>query len=46
MLKTTKINKNIFADYKAGEDDDVFDRSEQVNEFINNNKEEVNLDDL
>jgi len=46
MLKTTKINKNIFADYKEGEDDDVFDRSEQVNEFINNNKEEVNLDDL
>lgn len=47
MLKTTKINKNIFADYKPGEDDDVFDRSDQVNEFINNNKEEeLKADDL
>lgn len=48
MLKTTGINKRIFAGYKEGEEDEeVFDRSDQVNDFINNNKEEVLVaDDL
>ena len=49
MLKTTNINKRIFVDSKdGGEEEDVFDRSEEVNAFINNNKEEkeINLDDI
>ena len=48
MLKTTNINKRIFVDSKdGGGEEDLFDRSEEVNAFINNNKEEdINLDDI
>jgi translation initiation factor IF-1 len=50
MLKTTNINKRIFVDFKdGGGEEDLFDRSDEVNAFINNNKEEekeINLDDI
>ncbi len=38
MLRTTQINKKIFPGANDDEDDDLFDRSEQVNTFINNNE--------
>jgi translation initiation factor IF-1 len=45
MLKTTNVNKRIFVDYKdGGGEEDLFDRSDEVNAFINNNKEEKDID--
>jgi len=45
MLKTTNINKRIFLDYKdGGGEEDLFDRSDEVNAFINNNKVEKDID--
>lgn len=53
MLRTTQINKKIFPGANDDEGDDLFDRSEQVNAFINNNErdsdgagEDVSIDKL
>jgi translation initiation factor IF-1 len=47
VLRTTGINKHVFSD-QANDTEDIFDRSDQVNAFIDSKKaeEEVNLEDL
>jgi translation initiation factor IF-1 len=47
VLRTTKINKQVFSG-QAEETEDLFDRSDQVNAFIDSKKaeEDVNIDDL
>ena len=42
MLRTTNINKKIFAESKEQESEDIFDRSEKLNEFIDSKE----IDDI
>lgn len=49
VLRTTNINKRIFSESKEQESEDIFDRSEQVNAFIDSkkpNEDDINLDDI
>jgi len=46
ILRTTKINKRIFADSKEMETEDMFDRSDLVNEFIDKKEAEIDLNDI
>ena len=43
VLRTTGINKHVFSEL-AEEAEDIFDRSDQVNAFINSKKEEEEVD--
>jgi translation initiation factor IF-1 len=47
VLRTTGINKQVFSG-QAEETEDIFDRSDQVNAFIDSKKaeEEINIDDI
>jgi translation initiation factor IF-1 len=46
VLRTTNINKRIFSDSKEQESEDIFDRSEQVNAFIESKPTDIDIDDI
>ena len=46
VLRTTNINKRIFSDSKEQESEDIFDRSEQVNAFIEGKPTDIDIDDI
>ena len=46
VLRTSNINKRIFADSKEVDVEDIFDRSDLVNEFIEKKEDDIDLNDI
>jgi translation initiation factor IF-1 len=44
MLRLTQINKRVFSESAEQESEDIFDRSDQVNAFIDSKKDEEDID--